>query len=71
MSDLQTELNCEEIYYKLRLLANISDHMGSDKHYHAFGDGDHFAMYLLLMDIAKEVYPAWRALHKDPEQDAE
>ena len=50
----------ESIYHKLTLLARIADYMGSDEHFSEFEKDDHFAMYLLLSDIAKEIYPEWK-----------
>ena len=57
----------EEIYYKLMLLARFADYMGSDERFHEFEKDDHFALFLLLNGIAKEIYPEWN--ESAPEQE--
>jgi hypothetical protein len=57
----------EGIYFKLSLLARIVDHMGSDNHHWEFESDDYFGMYLLLSDIAQEVYPEWQERNANEE----
>ena len=58
----------ENIYHKLTLLAGFIEHMGSQKHYHLYEDDDFFGMFLLIRDIAKEIYPEWKE-EKELKQD--
>ena len=50
----------EMIYYKLNLLACMVDHMGDERHHSEYKGDDWHAMYGLLSDIAKEIYPEWK-----------
>ena len=53
-------INREDIYHKLTLLARFADYMGSDDRFDEFEKDDHYAMFLLLSGIAKEIYPEWK-----------